>query len=152
MPKTDKPLTEKFVQDSIIEYLFHKGWSRNLRSKTEKEHGVDIKVRHNKYARYWLIEVKGESKNAKNPYASLESNFYHALGQIISRMWTNRKRGYKYGYKYGVGYPYSLRNKVIKNLPHDVCDKLNLYVFLVDENRKVELIDWKKLKTIQSSK
>jgi hypothetical protein len=145
-----KTLSEKFVQDSIVEYLFRKGWSRNLRKKTEKEKGVDIKVRHNKYARYWLIETKGESKNAKNPYSSLESNFYHALGQIISRMWTRGKRGYKYGYKYGVGYPCSLRNKVMKNLPYDVCDKLNLYVFLVDSQKKVELLDWKKLKDIQS--
>jgi len=146
-----KLLTEKFVQDSIIEYLFRKGWSRNLRSKIEKEHGVDIKVRHNKYARYWLIEVKGISISAKSPYSSLESSFYHALGQIISRMWTKRKRGYKYGYKYGVGYPYTFRNKVIKNLPHDVCDKLNLYVFLVDEKHKVELLNWKKLKQLQAS-
>ena len=40
MPKL---LTEKFVQGSIIEYLFRKGWSRNLRSKTEKEHGLILK-------------------------------------------------------------------------------------------------------------
>jgi len=145
-----KILTHKFIQDSIVEYLFRKGWSRNLRSKTEKEKGVDIKVRHNKYARYWLIEVKGESENAKNPYSSLESSFYHALGQIISRMWTKRKRGYKYGYKYGVGYPNTFKNKVIKNLPYDVCDKLNLYVFLVDKQKKIELLNWRKLKIIQS--
>jgi|SRR3989338_4065237 len=138
----DKLLTESFIQKSVIEYLFRKGWSRNLRSKTEKEHGVDIKVRHNRYARYWLIEVKGERH--------LESNFYHALGQIISRMKTKRKKGYKYGYKYGVGYAVSFKKKVIKNLPYDVCDKLNLYVFLVDKRGKTELFDWKKLKQLQN--
>jgi hypothetical protein len=42
-----KALSHKFIQDNIVEYLFRKGWSRNLRLKTEKEHGVDIKVRHN---------------------------------------------------------------------------------------------------------
>lgn len=138
----EKLLAESFVQKSIIEYLFRKGWSRNLRSKNGKEHGVDIKVRHNRYARYWLIEVKGERH--------LESNFYHSLGQIISRMKTKRKKGYKYGYKYGVGFAVSFRNKIIKNLPYDVCDKLNLYVFLVDKKRKIELIDWKKLKELQN--
>jgi hypothetical protein len=38
----------------------------------------------------------------------------------------------------------------MKNLPYDVCHKLNLYVFLVDSQKKVELLDWKKLKDIQS--
>src|SRR3989344_7893203 len=104
--KSPKLLTEKFVQDSIIEYLFRKGWSRNLRSKTEKEHGVDIKVRHNNYSRYWLIEVKGDaSKNAKYPRSHREVNFNLALGQIITRMPTSGARGYKYRYKYGVGFP-----------------------------------------------
>ena len=45
----NEPLAEilgAFEKDSIIEYLFRKGWSRNLRSKKEKEHGVDVKVRN----------------------------------------------------------------------------------------------------------
>jgi len=152
MTKTDKLLTERFVQDNIIEYLFRKGWSRNLRSKTEKEHGVDIKVRNNNFSRYWLIEVKGDaSSTAKYPSSHREVNFNLALGQILTRMKSDGKRGYKYGYKYGVGYPSSFRDLIVRRLPFNVCDKLNLYVFLVDENKKVELLDWKKLKALQQS-
>lgn len=150
MPKL---LTEKFVQGSIIEYLFRKGWSRNLRSKSEKEHGVDIKVRNNNFSRYWLIEVKGDaSSKARYPNSHREVNFNLALGQILTRMKSDGKRGYKYRYKYGVGYPASFKDLIIRRLPFDVCDKLNLYIFLVNENGKVELIDWKKLKVEQVSK
>lgn len=49
-----KLLSEDFVQDKIIEYLNQNGWSKNLKSKTLKEHGVDIKVRNNKFSRYFF--------------------------------------------------------------------------------------------------
>lgn len=145
-----KLLTEKFVQDNIIEYLFRKGWSRNLRSKGTDEHGVDIKVRHNDYARYWLIECKGDaSKTAKYPRSHREVCFNLALGQIITRMKSDGKRNYKYGYKYGVGFPASFGDLVVRRLPFSVADKLNLYVFLVGNEGKVVLYDWKKLKAVQ---
>ena len=148
-----KPLTEKFVQDSIVEYLFRKGWSRNLRSKDTNEQGVDIKVCNNKYARYWLIEAKGDaSKNAKYPRYHREVNFNLALGQIITRMHSLGKRGYKYRYKYGVGFSVSYKSIVLRRLPFDVLDKLNLYVFFVDSTGKVELFDWKKMKTHAKAK
>ena len=67
-------------------------------------------------------------------------------------MKSDGKRGYKYRYKYGVGYPTSFKDLVIRRLPFDVCDKLNLYVFLIDENKKVELCDWKRLKIEQVSR
>lgn len=122
-----------------------------MRSKSTDEHGVDIKVRHNNFSRYWLIECKGDaSKNAKYPRSHREVCFNLALGQIITRMKSNGRRGYKYGYKYGVGFPASFRDLVVRRLPSNVADKLNLYVFLVDGNRKVEMLDWKKLKTIQT--
>lgn len=145
-----KLLTEDFVQDNIIKHLSQEGWSKCLKSKTLKEHGVDIKVRNNKFARYWLIEVKGDaSDTAKYPRSHREVNFNLALGQILTRMQSNGARGYKYGYKYGVGYPSSFRDIIIRRLPYNVCDKLNLYVFLVDENGNVELLDWQMLKQIQ---
>ncbi len=145
-----KLLTEKFVQDSIIEYLFRKGWSRNLRSRSVDEHGVDIKVRNNNFARYWLIECKGDaSKLAKYPRSHREVCFNLALGQIVTRMKSNGKRGYKYGYKYGVGFSSAFEDLVIRRLPFNVADKLNLYVFLVDSKGKVTLYDWRKLKQHQ---
>ncbi|MFZ3068974.1 MAG: hypothetical protein WA052_01525 [Microgenomates group bacterium] len=148
----NKLLTEDFVQNNIIKYLSRTGWSKSLKSKTLKEHGVDIKVRNNNFARYWLIEVKGDaSETAKYPRSHREVNFNLALGQIITRMQSNGTRGYKYRYKYGVGYPTSFKNLIVRRLPYDVCDKLNLYIFLVDETGEVELLDWKGLKKIQSS-
>lgn len=146
-----KLLSEKFVQDSIIEHLFHKGWSRNLRSKSVDEHGVDIKVRNNNFARYWLVECKGDaSKTAKYPRSHREVCFNLALGQIVTRMKSSGKRGYKYGYKYGVGFPASFRDLVMRRLPFNVADRLNLYIFLVGVGGKVELLDWKKLKAVQN--
>lgn len=150
MPKL---LTEDFVQDKIISYLNQNGWSRSLKSKTLKEHGVDIKVRNDKVARYWLIEVKGDaSPTAKYPRSHREVNFNLALGQIVTRMITDGVRGYKYRYKYGIGYPASFRSLVVRRLPYDVCDKLNLYVFFVDMEGSVELLGWRDLRKLQTAK
>lgn len=145
-------LSEKFVQGHIVKYLAHSGWGKTLVSKNEKEHGVDIKVQNNKFARYWLIEVKGDAtKKAKSPRSAREVNFNLALGQILTRMKTGGRRGYKYRYKYGVGFPSSFGERVLRRLPYDVCDKLNLYVFLVNARGRVIEYDWKALKKLQSS-
>jgi hypothetical protein len=143
-----KLLTEKFVQSSIIDQLFRKGWSRNLRAKGLDDHGVDIKVRHNRYARYWLIECKGDaSKTAKKPRSHREVSFTLALGQIITRMKSDGQRGYKYG----VGFPEWFRDPVIRRLPYNVADKLNLYVFFVTEGGSVDMLDWRKLMKLQTA-
>src|SRR3990167_8733233 len=150
MKTISKLLAEDFVQQKITEFLNRDGWSTSLKTKTLKEHGVDIKVRNNKFSRYWLIEVKGDaSSNAKFPRSHREVNFNLAIGQIITRMQTNGIRSYKYRYKYGVGYPASFKKIAIRRLPYDVCDKLNLYLFFVDEEGSVELLDWRALKKLQ---
>lgn len=146
-----KLLSEKFVQDAIIEHLFKKGWGRNLRSKGVDEHGVDIKVRNNKFARYWLVECKGDaSKTAKHPRSHREVCFNLAIGQIVTRMKSQGKSGYKYGYKYGIGFPVSFKDLVMRRLPFNAVFKLNLYIFLVDSERKIELINWRNLKAAQT--
>lgn len=143
-------ILEDFVQEKIVEYLSSKGWSTSLRAKGLKEHGVDIKVRNNKVSRYWLIECKGDaSPTAKYPKSHREVNFNLALGQIITRMQTTGARAYKYRYKYGVGYPESFKEIVLRRLSYDVCDKLNLYVFFVNETGEVELFDWRNIKDYQ---
>lgn len=147
MPKI---LSETFVQNCIAEYLFglgyHKQEPRGLR-----EHGVDIKVKHKNYGRYFLVEVKGDpGLKVKSPEGSRNSIMNSAIGQIITRMHTDRKRGYKYGYKYGIGFPYSFKERLLKKIPYDVCDKLNLSLFFVDYEGGVEEYDYKKLKRMQS--
>lgn len=144
-------ISEDFVRDQIVKYLTSNGWSKSMVSKTLREHGVDIKVRNDKFSRYWLIEAKGDaSPNAKHPRSHREVHFNLALGQIITRMKTSGTRGYKYRYKYGVGYPESFKDLVVRRLPYDVCDKLNLYIFFVNELGEVEVLNWKDLKALQS--
>lgn len=147
MKKEREIITETFVQNSLIKYLETNGWSKSLKSAELWEQGVDIKVRNNKFARYWLIEAKGDpSLKVKNPSGSISSSFNSALGQIITRMHRDGKRGYKYGYKYGIAFPVSFKKMVVRKIPFDAMDKLNLYLFFVDGFGGVEEIDWKKLK------
>jgi len=148
MKKERQIITEDFVQKSLVSYLKENGWSKSLKSSELWEQGVDIKVRNDNFARYWLIEAKGDpSIKVKSPSGSMSSSLNSALGQIITRMHRKGQRGYKYGYKYGVALPVSFRKMVLRKIPYDVMDKLNLYLFFVDQNGGVEEIDWKRMKT-----
>lgn len=143
-------ITEPFVQESIIKHLEKQGWAKNLKSKGLVETGCDIIVQKNNYGRYWYVECKGDpSEKVKSPSGSRSSGFNSAVGQIITRMHTNRKRNYKYGYKFGVGFPESYKKMVLRKLPFDVCDKLNLYVFFVNQDGEVEELDHNKIKKAQ---
>jgi len=147
MKKEREIITEDFVQSSLIKYLEFNGWSKSLQKAELWEQGVDIKVRNNKFSRYWLIEAKGDpSITVKSPAGSMSSSFNSAVGQIITRMHRNGARGYKYGYKYGIAFPMSFKKMVMRKIPFDVMDKLNLYLFFVDGIGNVEETDWKKLK------
>jgi hypothetical protein len=147
MKKEREIITEDFVQNSVIQYLKLKGWSKSLKSAELWEQGVDIKVRNDKFSRYWLIEAKGDpSIKVKNPSGSQSSSFNSALGQIKTRMHRKGARSYKYGYKYGIAFPVSFKKMVLRKIPFDVMDKLNLYLFFVNKKSEVEEIDWKKLK------
>lgn len=153
MKKEREIITEDFVQNALIKHLEKEGWSRSLQSAELWEQGVDIKVRNDKFSRYWLIEAKGDpSIKVKSPVGSQSSSFNSAVGQIITRMHRNGVRGYKYGYKYGIAFPDSFRKMVLRKMPFDVMDKLNLYLFFVDKKKNVEEIDWRKLKEIKSIK
>ena len=140
-------ITEGFVQKSVVAYLKNNGWNTSLRNAELWEQGVDIKVRNDSFSRFWLIEAKGDpSIRVKNPAGSMSSCFNSAVGQIITRMHRNGKRGYKYGYKYGVAFPASFKKMVLRKMPFDVMDKLNLYLFFVDRLGNVDEISWRKMK------
>ena len=136
-------LSEKCVRRQIIKYLERKGWSRNLREKETSECGVDIRVRHNEYPRYFLIETKGAS-NAKSAKSIAETAFVYSLGQIITRMKTGASR-----YYYGIGLPELSARIATRRLPWQAAKKLLLYVFSVDNSGKVKQYSWKELKEIQ---
>ncbi len=129
-----KPLSEKFVKQSIIKWLFRNGWSRNLEVGELRDHGVDIKVRNNKFSRYFLIETKGEGKTRQVS----ESTFVHSLGQIITRM----KTGGTTRYYYGLGLPESSAKIAIRRVPWQVAKKLLFYIFSVGEDGKVKQYTW----------
>jgi len=148
MPKL---LSELFVQKSIRNYLLKRGYGENTENTGLRVHGVDIKVKHKKYGRYYLIEVKGDpSADVISPEGSRNSCMNSALGQIITRMHTQRKRSYKYGYKYGIGFPISFKERLFKKVPYDICDKLNLNLFFVNHKGEVEEYGYKELKKLQS--
>jgi len=150
MTKQRTILTEDFVQNAVIKYLDNKGWSKCLSSAKLWEHGVDIKVRNNNYGRYWLIEVKGDpSIKVKSPAGSRSSSFNSAMGQIITRMHSNRSEKYRdcyHGYKYGLAFSTYFRDMVIRKTPFNILRRLNLYIFFVDEKVNVEEINWQGLK------
>ena len=153
MKKEREIITEDFVQKSVVEYLKVQGWSTSLRNAELWEQGVDIKVRNDKFSRFWLIEAKGDpSVKVKSPLGSISSSFNSAVGQIITRMHTNGKRGYKYRYKYGIAFPISFRKMVLRKIPFDVMDKLNLYIFFVDKEGNVEQLSWVQMKNSKQPK
>lgn len=137
-----KYIDEKFVKYSIIRWLSRKGYNLRLNTKETHEHGIDIKVRHNKYPRYFIVEVKGDSNphSCKHIGSVREVYFNYVLGQIVSRM------RYKAKYWYAIGLPYTFKEKILKRLPREVCKKLRLKVLLVNKEGKIEEITWKNLK------
>ena len=135
-----KVISERFVRRAIITYLARKGWNRGLREKETAEHGVDIRVRHNRYARYFFIETKGDSAS-KSARSVREVAFVYSLGQIITRMKTGNAR-----YYYGIGLPEAAAKIAIRRLPWQVAKKLLLYVFSVSQNGRVLQYGWKEMK------
>lgn len=137
-------MTEEFVKNSIIKYLSRKEWGTNLHFGSLRDRGVDIKVRHNRYSRYFLIECKGQGRGR----GSSEVAFIYSLGQIISRM----KSGGTTRYYYGLGLPEQSARIALRRLPWQVAKKLLLYVFSVNQNGEVNRYSWQDLKKVQESK
>ena len=154
MKKKDKKLLkEQFVKRSVLKYLDKYGFGDTKNRITDlREKGVDIKVqklRPEPCGWYYLVECKGDpGEKVKHPNGWRSSATNSALGQIISRMHTNRKSPYG-GYNFGVAFPYSFKDKVLKKIPQYVCNRLRLSIFLVDNRGNVEKYDYRKLKVIQ---
>jgi hypothetical protein len=138
-----KSISEKFVRRAIRDWLFRNNWGRNYIEKETHEQGVDIRVCHNKYSRYFFIETKGES-SAKSAKSVKETAFVYSLGQIITRMKVGSAR-----YYYGLGLPTSSAIIATRRIPWQVAKKLLLFIFSVDGNGKVKRYSWKELRIIQ---
>lgn len=134
-----KPITEKFVKQSVIQWLYRNGWGRNLRAGELRDKGVDIKVRHNNYSRYFLIETKGEgSAKSKSRNSQKETHFVYGLGQIVTRM-----KSVHAGYYYGLGLPDSIAKIAVRRIPKEVAKDLRLYIFSVNKDGRVKRFSWK---------
>ena len=140
-----KVITEKFVRRAIRDWLFRNGWGRNYKEKEASEQGVDIQVQNNKWAGYFLIETKGESKSKSARQVS-EVAFVYGLGQIITRMKVVDAR---YAYNYGLGFPESSAKIAIRRIPWQVARKLCLYIFSVNHGGRVKKYSWQDLKKNQ---
>lgn len=128
-------LSETHVRTAVVLWLRRKGYAI-ADPKEKAQHGPDIRVRHLKYPRYFIVETKGDPIKAKSPDASRTADFWKAVGQIATRMSTGAL------YHYGVAFPASFRKKV-KNLPWRFCRRNHLSVFLVDGARRVQRLTWR---------
>lgn len=126
--KLNPEIREDFVQNKIIEWLSRNDW-RLVKLATLSEAGVDIKARHNKYSRYYLIECKGTNGSSSGN----EVAFVYSLGQIITRMNTSGKTRYYYG----LGLPKGSADKAVKRIPYQIAKKLLLHIFSVDKKGNV---------------
>jgi len=135
-----KLISEKFVKQSIIKWLFRNNWGRNLEVGELRDRGVDIRVRHNNYARYFLVETKGEGKIRQAD----EVAFVYSFGQIITRMRVGQAR-----YYYGLGLPEVSAKIAIRRVPWQVAKKLLLYIFSVSRDGRVKQYTWENLKSLQ---
>jgi len=114
-----KLLTEPFVQKKVIDYLEKvKGFNPPEKPTGLNEHGVDIKMKHKSCGWYFLVECKGDpSESVKQPNGWRSSAMNSAIGQIITRMHTDRKAIYG-GYNYGIAFPFSFKEFISsRNLP-----------------------------------
>ena len=102
------PLTEDRVRNAVVTKLASMKY-RPHAIKSRSEHGVDIKARHERFSRYFLVEVKGEpSDGVKSASAGREVRFLQGLGQLITRIQPER------GYYYGLAFPSSYRDTVLR--------------------------------------
>ena len=133
------PLTEERVRNAVIAKLASMNYMpRAINSLSE--HGVDITARHQRYGRYFLVEVKGEPRNGvKSAKAGREVRFLQGLGQLITRIQPER------GYYYGLAFPSTYRDTVTRRLHPALLKRLKIHLFFVDDRLKVEHLAWRDL-------
>ncbi len=119
---------EEEIEDAVVENLEEGGWERQ---KENKKHGVDIRMWHNEWRKYWFIEVKRKYSDRSNTYKYTAM----AIAQVIYRM-NQKKAG-----RYGIAVPNTklFKNELLK-IPLWIKEKLKIYIFLVDENGEITRI------------
>ncbi len=133
------PLTEDAVKNAVLVRLGKLGF-HPASIKTMREHGVDIVARHHN-GRYFLVEVKGGPSNtAISPKSGRDVRFVLSMGQLMTRINPDT------GYYYGLAYPASYKQMALRRLKYpSLLKTLNIDLFFVDGNRRVEHLTWRDL-------
>lgn len=136
--KEELVLDEPYITDKVIEYLVNKekgNWHEDkVKRASLHQKGVDIRlVGGKRNSEYFFIECKGKSSSDS---ANKESNWIHALGQIIQRMDVNSfcksesgKTVLNNAYKYGLGLYWVSAKVALKRIPRNIAKTLNLHIF-----------------------
>jgi len=145
----EEKITETFVVDRIVEFLYNKenaNWHKEKTKKADLHHsGVDIKlVGGKRNSEYFFIECKGKSY-AKSANSINREGWLHALGQIITRMNVSRFTKSKNGeavinraYKYGLGLYWESAQVALRRIPRKIAITLNLYIFSCNDEGKIK--------------
>ena len=143
-------LREEKIVELVKDYLFHQegNWHEDKSKIADlHQHGVDIYlVGGSKNGERFLIECKGKSY-ASSPKSADSANrecFLNALGQLITRMSTNRiiqsgktKGTINNAYKYGLGLYWVGAQVALRRIPRNIATTLNLHIFAVNDEGKV---------------
>lgn len=123
--------SEKNIERVIINDFKSKGW---ILQNEKHLHGVDIKLFHPRYRKYWFIEVK-RRYTTKNKKSQTYVNIATAIGQVIYRMIQTRS-----GF-FGIAVPNDkLFIKELNKIPLHIKKAIKLHIFLVDSRRNIKRI------------
>ena len=145
---TNHKLTEQFVSDKVVDWLYDNGWKHGLRRGALYQHGVDIRVQNSQppHTQYFYIEVKGAS-SAKYANAVDDGSVITSIGQIMTRM----DHGFKSNH-YAIAIPETSMKTVTNRLPWQIAKMLFLSVFSVSKKGIVTRYKWKELRELQHKK
>ena len=142
-------LTESEIVERVKNFLINKKDGNWHEDKTKQaklhEHGADIILTGgSKNGERFIIECKGKSY-AKSASAINKEGWLNALGQIITRMKSNRiiQNGIQKGninrsYKYGLGLYWQSAQVALRRIPKQIAQTLNLYIFSCDDDGNIK--------------
>lgn len=147
---TTEKITETYIVERIKDFLINKE-NGNWHEEKSKicslhGHGPDIVMTGgSKNGERFIIECKGKSY-AKSADSINREGWLNALGQLITRMNTNRiiRSGARKGepnraYKYGLGLCETAAKVALRRIPKKIAQTLNLYIFSCDDYGKIEM-------------
>jgi hypothetical protein len=145
MEKTEE-LNEDIITNVVREFLEGKEDGNWHAEKTKQaklhSHGEDLHLIGGKRnSEYFIIECKGKSY-AKSSKSIDETVWLYALGQLITRMTVKRVNEtgtLNRAYKYGIGLHEDSAKIARRRIPHEIAKTLNLYIFSVDNDKKVTM-------------